>query len=239
MFVIDRDYVDLAKTELSRKKSLEVPDIGLFIMPTLDEIELLNYYTYLVHKYCKYYNDPNMFSDIHDECDDSVIEEITFMIKMFTEHEQVIYNNGVYYCDTKLKIDESNFNSFVGVIKIAHHLIEEEEYHLPKGNVARQYMLEAMKRKKDLKRRQDEESERAIKNGAKEAPRGLQMSKLISSLCAKHPSINPLNIGQLTYYQMLDQFYMLANIEEFEIGMQSAFAGAAGDSKITHYTEES
>lgn len=237
-FVIDRDYVDLAKAELSMKKVLEVPTIGLLVMPVLDEIELLSYYTYLVGKYCKYYNNIGAFSELHENADGALTSDIIELIKTFTKYDKVIYSNGAYYCDTVLKIDENNFNSFIGAIKIAHHLIDKEEYYLPKNDVARTYMLEAMKRKKDLEERQREESSKAVKSGMKEAPRGLQMSKLISSLCAKHPSINPINVGQLTYYQLLDQFYMLANIESFEIGMQSAFAGAAGDSKVKHYTEE-
>jgi hypothetical protein len=51
-------------------------------------------------------------------------------------------------------------------------------------------------------------------------------SDVLSSVSAKHHSINPLNIGQLTIYQTLDQFKRLNKIDKFEIDIQSLLHGA-------------
>jgi len=51
-------------------------------------------------------------------------------------------------------------------------------------------------------------------------------SDVLSSVSAKHCSINPLNIGQLTVYQTLDQFKRLNKIDKFSIDIQSLLHGA-------------
>jgi len=51
-------------------------------------------------------------------------------------------------------------------------------------------------------------------------------SDILSSVSAKHSSINPLNIGQLTVYQTLDQFKRLNKIDKFSIDIQSLLHGA-------------
>jgi len=51
-------------------------------------------------------------------------------------------------------------------------------------------------------------------------------SDILSSVSAKHNSINPLNIGQLTVYQTLDQFKRLNRIDKFDIDIQSLLHGA-------------
>ena len=51
-------------------------------------------------------------------------------------------------------------------------------------------------------------------------------SDILSSVSAKHNSINPLNIGNLTVYQTLDQFKRLNMIDKFEINIQSLLHGA-------------
>jgi len=51
-------------------------------------------------------------------------------------------------------------------------------------------------------------------------------SDILSSVCAKHHNINPLNIGQLTVYQTLDQFKRLNKIDKFDIDIQSLLHGA-------------
>lgn len=51
-------------------------------------------------------------------------------------------------------------------------------------------------------------------------------SDILSSVCAKHYSINPLNVGQLTIYQTIDQFKRLNMIDKFEINIQSLLHGA-------------
>lgn len=51
-------------------------------------------------------------------------------------------------------------------------------------------------------------------------------SDILSSVCAKHNSINLFNIGELTIYQTIDQFKRLNMIDKFEINIQSLLHGA-------------
>jgi len=54
-------------------------------------------------------------------------------------------------------------------------------------------------------------------------------SDILSSVCAKHNSINPFNLGNLTVYQTIDQFKRLNMIEKFEIDIQSLLHGAKSE----------
>lgn len=51
-------------------------------------------------------------------------------------------------------------------------------------------------------------------------------SDIISSVCAKHNSINPFNIGDLTINQTIDQFKRLNMIDKYQIDVQSLLHGA-------------
>jgi hypothetical protein len=37
----------------------------------------------------------------------------------------------------------------------------------------------------------------------------------MSTVCARHPSINPINIGQLNYYQVVEQYKRLMKIDDY------------------------
>ena len=105
---------------------------------------------------------------------------------------------------------------------------------LPVNEVARKYMLEAKKRKRALKKRQEEASK-----GQKRKSEGLNYSKIISAVCVKHNSINPMNVGSLTYYQLLDQFKMIMDVENYNTEILFRSAGASGNDKLKHYTASS
>lgn len=55
----------------------------------------------------------------------------------------------------------------------------------------------------------------------------LDLGNIISKVAARHPSINLLNIYELTIYQLYDQFYNLVNYSVFDIqGMALAMNGS-------------
>lgn len=233
---IDSSYVEMVKLELTIKNELLVPTVGKIIIPTIKDIESLSTYLYLISKYCDFYDEPNAFIELHDNPETSF--ELIKLITMFTDYGEVIYIEkfNMYACGTKMKIDANNFNIFLGTIKIAHHKMEKNEYVFSSNEKSRMMMLEAKKRKKALQRRQ-EEQERKNRSKKSYDPQGLRLHKLVAAVCARHPSINNLNVKELTYYQLIDNFHMVNNIDKFDMDIRSAIAGASKDGKITHYTE--
>lgn len=236
VFIIDRDYFELVNMTLTYKKEIIVPYIGKIKFPSLKEIDQLSYYRYLVEKYCSIYNDKKALNAIFIQDDIKTISEIKEFILFFIDCEDVSYsaNLKAYLCGTDLKINEGNFNFFIGVIKIGHHLMEKSEYYaLPENKKNREYILEVRRRKKELKKKQEKYAKNHKGNQNSD---GLKMSNLISAVCARHPSINNLNVSELTYYQLISNFKMLNKIDKFNIDIKAIMAGGE-NIKLKHYTE--
>lgn len=75
-----------------------------------------------------------------------------------------------------------------------------------------------------------------IKSKNNETP---ALADLISGLCAKHPTMNLLNVWNFTYYQFLDQLEGIQVVEKYEFALRSVLAGAdAKKMKIKHWTSK-
>jgi len=65
------------------------------------------------------------------------------------------------------------------------------------------------------------------------------MTDIISSVCAKHPSINLLNVGTLTIYQIIDQYMRLNSIDQYDLGVNSMLHGCSkDDANLTHWSSK-
>jgi len=64
------------------------------------------------------------------------------------------------------------------------------------------------------------------------------LNDIISAVCAKHPSINLLNIGNLTIYQLIDQFKRLNAIDTYHININSLIHGASKDESLKHWSSK-
>jgi len=65
------------------------------------------------------------------------------------------------------------------------------------------------------------------------------LSDIISSVCAKHPSINLFNVGELTVYQLIEQYKRLNMIDSYFISVKSLIAGAdKKDVDLKHWSEK-
>lgn len=61
--------------------------------------------------------------------------------------------------------------------------------------------------------------------------------EIVSAISAKHPSINLLNIGELTIYQLYDQLSRLNMIESYEFNFEAMCNGASSDdAKTKHWS---
>ena len=127
-----------------------------------------------------------------------------------------------------LVLDEDLWKQLKTVIawqnKIEYDPSEEPEY-----NPANHKALELQRKLEENKRQVAE-----IKKRKNQDP---GLCDLVSGLSSKHPSINLLNVWDLTYYQFVDQLSRLQIVEAYEFALSSLLAGA--DSKkltITHWT---
>lgn len=65
------------------------------------------------------------------------------------------------------------------------------------------------------------------------------LSDVVSAICAKHPNINLNNVGNLTIYQLMNQFARINAIEKYSIGIDSLIHGAdKKDVNLIHWSEK-
>jgi len=65
------------------------------------------------------------------------------------------------------------------------------------------------------------------------------LSNIISSVCARHHTYNYSNIGELTIYQLLEQFKRICKIDEYFININSLMHGAdKKDVQVKHWSEK-
>lgn len=134
---------------------------------------------------------------------------------------------GLFIYDDKYVIDEAVWENLKLILAFQNKIKynPEELNYNPIGARAK-----AMQAKIEETRRQVQE----LKNKQNDIP---SLSDLVSGLSAKHPSINLLNVWNLTYYQFVDQLERLQIVEEYEFALRSILAGAdAKKLKIKHWT---
>jgi hypothetical protein len=111
-------------------------------------------------------------------------------------------------------INKDNYEQLRYVLRVQNGLNNEDEFK-PTDNKA-QSIIERLKqmRKKYAKNNNDNTQ---------------TLADVISALCAKHPSINLLNVKDLTLYQVFDQFRRLNAIDNYFINVDSLMHGASDD----------
>lgn len=124
-------------------------------------------------------------------------------------------------------INKVSIPLFMDVLKIMHHMndyLDEEDDNDSKAV-------------REHKRRVREQKLRLRKLNAQND--GIGLFEVISSLCTRSPSYNLLNINELSYYQLIEQFSQLMKIDSWQINMNALTSGnmtEEGQNKIKHYT---
>ena len=70
---------------------------------------------------------------------------------------------------------------------------------------------------------------------------GIGLLDIFSSLCARHPSINSINVKELNYYQLIDQFQRLCVIDNYNANIDALTFGNLSEEakqKMKHYTSK-
>lgn len=120
-------------------------------------------------------------------------------------------------------LNVANFGMLVDIIKLQNCIDTESKDVLAKNEKQREFLKQLKKAK-------------AKYNKLNTVDVDIEISNIISSVCAKHPSINLFNVGQLTMYQLINQFKRLSLIDDYFINVESLMHGATGDDvKITHW----
>ena len=147
-------------------------------------------------------------------------------LKLFTGLD-FDFIDGLFIYDDKHVIDEKVWENLKLILAFQNKIkySPEELNYNPIGARAK-----AMQAKIEETRRQVQE----LKSKQNDIP---SLSDLVSGLSAKHPSINLLNVWNLTYYQFVDQLERLQIVEEYEFALRSILAGAdAKKLKTKHWT---
>jgi len=122
-----------------------------------------------------------------------------------------------------LIINEDNFDELAKVLKIQNCL--NSKVNKPKNSFEKK--LEEMRKKYN----------KCFNNKEKNVDDN-NLNDIISAVCAKHPSINLLNIGNLTIYQLIDQFKRLNAIDTYHININSLIHGASKDESLKHWSSK-
>lgn len=144
-------------------------------------------------------------------------DQIKLGLELFTKQE-ITFQNGVFYFNNEVPILEDSWDKIREIVALQNKIdFKKKEEYNPVGDKAKAFMK---KRQEVLDKVKEIKSKKTDK---------IDFVTLVSSLSAKHPSLNLLNVWDLTYYQFYDQLERLQLIQEYEISIQSLLAGA--DSK--------
>jgi hypothetical protein len=111
-----------------------------------------------------------------------------------------------------IKIEESDFYNIINIL-LQQNMISRKKYQI-KSKKEKEYLELVKKAKEKYKKFLDNDNDTFLLD-------------IISSVCAKHPSLNLFNIEYLTLYQLYNQFRRLSYIDEYSINIQSMLAGAS------------
>jgi len=125
-------------------------------------------------------------------------------------------------------IDSSNISLFMDILKTIHFLKNDDYLDEEDENES--------KIAKEMKARIREERKKLQKTNSQKDNIGLL--DVLSAVTARHPSINPLNVDQLNYYQVMQEFNQLMKIDNWNVNMMALTNGnisKEGQQNIKHY----
>jgi len=159
----------------------------------------------------------------NDDFRSKILEGLSFFIGKEVSIETKTDNTIEFLIDDNSSISKKNFNFFIDVLKRQNCMTSEGKKKMTPKNEAQRKMFIKLK------------EHRHKHNSANQN----DMTDIISSVCAKHPSINMFNVGDLSMYQLIDQYKRLNLIDEYFININSLMHGASGDNvKIKHWSSK-
>ena len=213
-------------------KPIELKGIGTLQPITINEISKVGFsvYNQYLSILCISSDDISEMLDLED---DRVIEPFEFIINnclygdesfrnqimdafnFFFKDEIGFYET--YFCVGDISrckfIQKSNYNFFIDILKQMNCVNPNVEKEKPKNEAEKKFW----KKLKEIRAKYEKHKDT------------MDINDIISAVAAKHPSINLLNVGSLTIYQLIDQYRRLNSIEQYDLNINSLIHGC--DSK--------
>ena len=152
--------------------------------------ENLMIYLYLMNTFTEMYeyDEGEMFDKILQS--QSLFGDFFVFIRFFIEFEKIDFCDNSIIFDEKEKISSQNIELFMRIIKVFHHLDKKDDDYKPVNKTAADMM-------KRIKKHRLEYEKSVSKKDS------IGFLEISSALCARHPSLNPTNIGELNYFQII------------------------------------
>jgi len=202
-------------------------------MPLIKDISY-NLYVYLnlVDKYLDLYERKR--DDIWLKIVSSENESLNFltMVSFFSNVSDLEDKKGVFSFGNGKYISYENIDFFMKIIRVLHHRDSRRVDYKPANTLAQRMMEEARRRKAAIEKKKTEMLDKA---GIQEDVIGF--IEIISSISARHPSLNLSNICDLNYYQIINQYNRLLKIDKYTpclVG--NATEEYIKENKVKHYS---
>lgn len=182
--------------------------IPIIKAPILKEIgDKLFPYLYLVTKYIDMYElkKDDMLLDI--VTNNESILDFTIFLSYFMDCKNISFKNSTFIFDDNHYISFENIDVFMNTIKVLHHRDKKDDNYKPINTLASKMMERARKLKQEVAEK--------INKAKANKDDGVGFLEIVSTVSARHPSINLLNISDLNYYQILDQYRRLIQIDKY------------------------
>lgn len=202
-------------------------NIGAIKPPKIDDLkETLTTYIYLFNKYIDLYeNNKSKFYNLI-LTDETYLLEFGSLLYYFLNTEEIRCLDNKFCFNDKNFIDETNIEIFMETLRVLHHCDKKDDNYKLVNRIAIEMAERAKKLKKEL--------EGKIKNKD-----GVGFLEITSTISARHPSINPTNIGQLNYFQIIDQYKRLLKIDTYTPCLYgNATEEYIKNNNVTHYSEK-
>lgn len=203
-----RKYI---KVNALKNKDIKIGNnLPVLKLPLLKDIDDDYVYIYFFSKYIDLYDDKknNMFFDLI--VDENSKIDFALFLSFFTNVEKLVYDNSTFIFNDDEYINIDNIGMLMQSIKILHHRDKKSDYYTYSNSLVDRML----KRARESKKKIEEEKQRLnLKNKSTDDDSGFD--DVISTVSARHPSINLLNIEELNYYQLLDQYKRLIEIDKY------------------------
>jgi hypothetical protein len=231
-------------TKFLLNKDIEFIGFAFLKSKTINDIEVIGFDTYneYLSLLCLTSDDIYDLLDMNDDfqnvepfdfilsnclINEDFLKQITSALSFFLG-EQVYFSKDSYFYINEINegrfLHIANFNFFIDILKRQNCISENlsNKRRKPKNEAEKNLYRQLNKARAKYSKKDNSD-----------------MSEIISSVCAKHPSINLFNVGDLTIYQLIDQYKRLNAIDEYFISIDSLLHGASSeDVKVVHWSSK-
>lgn len=200
-------------------------NMGYFQCPKIDDLkENLMTYIYFVNRFIELYEDDKNNFYINILSNEQNFQEFASMLYMFLDTKETKFKDYKFYLNENNFMNESNVTIFMETLRILHHFDKKDDDYLPLNKIAAEMIARARKLKKEMQAKIKQQD-------------GVGFLEIISTVSARHASINPTNIGQLNYFQILDQYKRLMMIDMYTPCLYgNATEEYIKNNKVRHYS---